>query len=66
MFMMVLLLQLQGKGIYLTATVKVCVPNEPEEKFAEVCESVFDCGYSILENRWSRCSSGRCIRAIEK
>lgn len=46
--------------------VELCVPNEPKEKFAQKCETDFDCGYSQLEGKWSMCYEKECARAVEK
>ena len=44
---------------------RACLPNEPDVPWSEHCKTDFDCGYSTLENRWSRCYDGRCVRAVE-
>lgn len=48
------------------AEVKLCVPNDPKERFADTCKDNYDCGYSLLESGWSQCIFSSCARAIEK
>ena len=44
----------------------VCVPEDTTDGGRpRDCETDFDCGFSVLENGWSRCRGGRCVRVVE-
>ena len=42
----------------------VCIPLDPPVQ-SDRCNNDFDCGYSTLEGRWSRCLGGSCVRVVE-